>query len=67
MIELVFWSFVITLPLLLLSVGVRTLSILAEVFAGYGDRRVGVDRHIEPTFQCVSRGISRPESFGHGI
>lgn len=67
MIELVFWSFVITLPLLLISVGVRTLSILAEVFAWYGDRRVDLDRRVEPTFQCVARGVRRPESFGHGV
>jgi hypothetical protein len=67
MIELVFWSFVITLPPLLLSVGIRILSVLAEVITWYGARREALSRHIEPTFQCVARRVNRPESFGHGV
>jgi hypothetical protein len=66
MMELVFWSFVVTLPPLVLSVGVRTLAILADVFAWYGARQVDFARHAEPTVHCVARGVRLPESCGHG-
>jgi hypothetical protein len=67
MMELVFWSFVVTLPPLVVSVGARLVSGLADLFTWYGVRRVALDRHAQPTFPCVARRVRRPESLGHGV
>jgi hypothetical protein len=66
MMELVFWTFVVTLPPLVLSVGARTLAVLAEVFAWYAARRVDLDRHARATVYRVARGLRMQESCGHG-
>jgi hypothetical protein len=67
MMELVLWSFVVTLPPLVFSVVARMLSVLGDLSASYGRRRVALRRHSQPTFYDVARRVRRPESFGHGI
>jgi hypothetical protein len=67
MMELVIWSFVVTLPPLVFSVVVRILSVLAQVLTWYGARRVSLDRRAQPSFHCVGRRVRGPESIGHGV
>ena len=67
MMELVFWSFVVTLPPLVLSVVVRIVSVIADLFARCGWWPVSMHRHSQPTYHCVGRRVRRPESFGHGV
>jgi len=67
MMELVFWSFVVSLPPLLFSIVVRILSASADLIAWHGWRQAAPIQHAPPTFHCVARQVRRPESFGHGV
>jgi hypothetical protein len=67
MMELVLGSFVVALPPLILSVGARTVELVAEVFERYGAHHVALERRAEPTLSGVARRICRPENCGHGF
>jgi hypothetical protein len=67
MMELVFWTFVVTLPPLVVSVVAMIPSVLADLLAWRGWRRIAEHRQSQPHFHCVAPHVGRPESFGHGI
>ncbi len=68
MLELVYWSFVITLPPFLLSIGLQVVSALSTMFATHDRLPVVPNRHARPAFPNVTpRGMHRPEGLGHGI
>ncbi len=66
MIELVFWSFMVALLPIALSLGSRLLTSVAAPFSPPADRPFVLDRHFHPVHPYASQPIGRSGRIGHG-